>query len=274
MLGLKRWIAVRSVRFLLRLDNRWYALFWQFSSISVCKKWWYRLVEKFCFRLADAAVVATRDDLEYVLERHGVIAEKAYLIPNYIDVARFAPVSERDKDDAADVLLYVGRLEPQKNLHALVEAMAGTRWKLHVYGEGSLRESLETLAADGSVEVRFFGRVSNEELARRMGGYRYFVLPSLYEGLPKALLEAMACGLVCLCTPVAGIRNLVEDGVTAVVTSGTDVLSLRDGLDRLASADWRRISSAARRFIEKHFSLESVAGREAALYGKLKRRME
>src|SRR3972149_402807 len=71
-----------------------------------------------------------------------------------------------------------------------------------------------------AASVRFMGSISNEELPPVLNRYRFFALPSVREGMPKALIEAMACGLVCIGTDVEGINEIIRDGENGFLAGG------------------------------------------------------
>jgi glycosyltransferase involved in cell wall biosynthesis len=221
-----------------------------------------RLVEGVAFRAADQVVV-TSEEAAKLLRADGPIAEKVALSPTYVDVDRF-----RAKEDYAfdEPVIWIGRLEAQKNILNLVRACQNIERPLHLVGVGSLEAEIQALAADGQTEVRLLGRIPNEELADLLRNYSIFALPSLHEGLPKVLIEAMAVGLVCVGSAIPGIVDLIEDGVSGYLIEGFEVEAIAD---RLAAAYAERDAGrgrAARAVIEKTFSLERYVAREAALY--------
>jgi len=93
-----------------------------------------------------------------------------------------------------------------------------------------------------------------------------FVLPSQYEGTPKALLEAMACGLAVVGTNVPGIRELIQDGVNGLLCE-PDVKAISEAIARLLNdAELRaRLGRAARRFVEERYAQSKVVETEARL---------
>ena len=107
-------------------------------------------------------------------------------------------------------ICFVGRLSEQKNLFSLVEATVGTQCTLTIIGSGNQKEDLEKYAKEKGIKAEFIGNIPNNELPKILNQYEIFLLPSLYEGMPKALLEAMACGLPCIGTYVEGIREIIK----------------------------------------------------------------
>ena len=217
--------------------------------------------ERRLLRGADVVVVTTERLKERVRERHGVPAGRIVVIPNYVDTSRFAPPGNGARERGA--LAFVGRLAPEKNLGAVVEALGDLDGaSLTVVGDGPLRAELERRAGEVGADVRFLGRVPNSELPEVLGRAEAFVLPSLYEGHPKAAVEAMACGLPVIGTDVLGVRDVVRDGETGVLC-GTGAADLRGAIERvLGDAGLReRMGRAAHESVAE-LSLERIADRE------------
>ncbi len=112
-------------------------------------------------------------------------------------------------------IVFVGRLVAQKNVESLIDAMQGFDSELTIVGDGPLRADLERRAA--GLRVTFAGVVPNENLPGLLNRHELFVLPSRYEGMPKVLLEAMACGLACVATDIPGNRDLIVDGESGLL---------------------------------------------------------
>ncbi|MBI5794524.1 glycosyltransferase family 4 protein, partial [Candidatus Uhrbacteria bacterium] len=190
---------------IVRAGFQWYS-FARRQGASRLKLAVISLIERLAYTSAHAIIHTTRQDADFVADRYGVDASKLHIIPNWVDTDLFKPM---DIKKVPKTICFVGRLEKQKNLHALVEAMQGLGARLIVYGEGSLRESLEQQARGLHVNVEFRGRIANENLPTALNACEIFILPSLYEGNPKVLLEAMACGLPVIGTNVEGIREII-----------------------------------------------------------------
>jgi glycosyltransferase involved in cell wall biosynthesis len=186
-------------------------------------------IECLAYRSASAIIHTTQQDVDFVASRYGIARDRLSVIPNWVDTELFKPM---DIEKQPRSICFVGRLEPQKNLHALIEALAGLDARLIVYGDGSMRSELEERARELDVYVEFCGRVANEDLPCALNACELFVLPSLYEGHPKVLLEAMACGLPVIGTNVEGIREIIRDGENGVLC-GTDAPSIREAITRL-----------------------------------------
>ncbi len=223
-----------------------------------------RVLEGIAYRASSRVLVSSRDMERHVAGRgHGA---KVLVTPTYVDVATFA--AKTDYDFAAP-LVWVGRLSAAKNLDKLIEACALVGRDLTLIGSGELEAPLRAQAAAAPIRVEFAGRVPNELLAERLREHSVFMLPSFYEGLPKALIEAMACGLVCVASNVSGITDLIADGDTGYLIDGFEAEDIARVLRRVMDEADGDVGRRARAFIERDFGLERYAEREAEVYAGL-----
>jgi glycosyltransferase involved in cell wall biosynthesis len=152
----------------------------------------------------------------------------------------------------------VARLHPpSKGQDILFEVLATARWayrnwRLYLYGEGSMRKSLERLAHRLGLgdRVVFAGHVNVQEI---WASNHVLVMPSRYEGLPLAIVEAMLCGRPVVATNVAGHSEIIEDGVTGFLADAPTVGSMANALERFWVKRWnaREIGAAASKRIRQ-----------------------
>lgn len=197
-------------------------------------------------------------------------------LPNGVDLEAFVPPERLGPLRRA---LCVARLEPQKDLPTLVRALSrlprGSRPSLTLVGEGRSRRALGALAARLGVEADFRGVLPHDALPALYAAHDLFLLPSLEEGQPKALLEAMACGLACIVSDCEGCRALVEDGRSGWIHPRGDAGALAALVGRVRSldaADLFRVRRAARRAVEEGHDLRALVDREVARVRDLARR--
>lgn len=226
-----------------------------------------RALESFVCQRASAVTVTSLHDRDHVVRILGVAASKVALVRNFVDTDLFAP-GDADPGLAGRVI-HVGRLSSQKNLAALIEAANLAGVGIDLYGAGEQREMLASLAHRLGADVRFMGRVAHEQLPGIIRRYRVGALVSLYEGMPKSLLEFMSCGLVCVGTPVRGIDEVLSHGDTGLVAGGTSAPAIADAL-KVAWADGTEgIGVAARARMLREFSVEAVMAAEIGQYREL-----
>lgn len=248
---------------IVRAGFQWYA-FARRQGASPLKLWLISLIEMLSYRSARAIVHTTQQDADFVAKRYRVNTNKLHVIPNYVDTDLFKPIPVEKQ---ARTVCFVGRLEEQKNLLALVEAMRDVDAKLVLYGDGSQRQELEAAASKYGVDVEFRDHIANENLPAALNACEVFVLPSLYEGNPKVLLEAMACGLPVVGTNVEGIAQIIQHEKTGLLCS-TQPDSIRQAINRLLGDHHLRsqLGEAARTSILESSSLTHAIQLEKALY--------
>lgn len=209
----------------------------------------YRWLERLVFPRA-AGVIVTSGEMEALLQSHPDHPRLA-CFPNGVDIERFSPRVGARPTGARRTVVYAGRLEQEKNLARLIDALASIREpaaRLVLLGDGSLREALERRARAAGLEIEFRGVVPHSELPRHFHEADCFALPSLTEGHPKALIEAMACGLPCAASARGGIPTLLEDGVTGLLFDPEDTRDVARTIGRLLgdAALARRLGEQAR----------------------------
>ena len=229
-----------------------------------------RRLERRVFTKADRVSVTTGEMRDAVVERYGVGEARIRVIPNYVDTEAFRPRPRTNGSGGSPRICFVGRLDDQKNPLALVEAVSGLDAELVVVGAGRLQSEVERTAAARGVRLSLPGRLPHAELPELFATCDLFVLPSSYEGHPKALLEAMAAGLPVVGTDVDGIRNLLRDRENGLVT-GTSAAELRKAIRELvdSAALRERLGRAARAFVVENYSLAKIAPLELGIVREL-----
>ncbi len=242
--------------------------------------WQHRLLLPEKLAACRFAVTCTRAGARKLLEAAPAAgAGKVHTIYHGVDLARFSPADRRPRGGEF-TLLSVSKLTRPKGQHLVLEALAilageGHRFRFQIVGDGPARAELEGLARSCGLQdrVSFAGRVYHEELPAHYRRADLFVLPCYREGsyrdnLPNVLLEAMACGLPVISTRMAGIPELVEDGVSGLLVAQRDVAGLTGAIRRLM-ADRElaaRMGEAGRRRVAEHFDQAESVRRLAALY--------
>lgn len=220
-------------------------------------------VEKLAYRNANIAVVASCQDKKYICERHYIGPDKVRVLHNFIDTSVFKQIDCSKYDDR---LIFVGRLNDQKNLFNIIDSVSKNDLELDIYGEGGLKDDLQEHAANIGTDVNFLGIVANSDLPVILNKYRYYILASLYEGMPKTLLEAMACGLVCIGTDVEGINEIIEDGINGYLAADTDSETIVRTIKRVVESVNADVSAKATGTIKKSFSLDTIVSQEKAIF--------
>ncbi len=176
---------------------------------------------------------------------------------------------------SAVVIVSAGRLEDQKGFDLLVEVgvMAkklGHDWRIVVAGKGKLHGHLQQMAAQAGLNDRFILAGFQEDMPGFVSGSDVFVLPSRYEGMPNAALEAMALGRACVVTRVNGAEELIEDGVSGMLVPPDDAEALFDALSTIIADNEarKRMEEAAMRRVSEHFSIRAMIDQLEEIFGR------
>ena len=228
---------------------------------------------RYVSRLADHFVAVSEDTARVAREQEHVPAAKLRVIPNGIDIrsydrdaaARARVRAELGLDDRAILVGSVGRLVPVKNYGLLIDAMApllGDHVHLAIAGGG---EEAEALRAK-SDRVHWLG--VRHDIPALLSAFDVFAMSSHTEGLPLAVIEAMASSLPIACTAVGGLPRVIDSGVTGELVTPGDAVALRACLDRLVRDPARRaqLGAAARGAAVARFSMDRVVDEYLALY--------
>jgi glycosyltransferase involved in cell wall biosynthesis len=237
-------------------------------------------------RAADR-VIAVSDHIASQASELGVDPTRIRVIRSGVDTVRFRPRDSRSArqrlglDDQSRVVLFVGNLEPRKQVDVLLHALTGVRPHvsdvvLLVVGSGQsagLDDQTDTLnmltrelALEGS--VRFLGRVDDQRLLDCYAAADVFALPSSSEAQGIAALEAMAAGLPVVASAVGGLLGTIQDGVSGFLVNSGDPDELAARLVRLFCDDSLRrgMSSNARSAVERDFAWPRAVSATIELY--------
>jgi glycosyltransferase involved in cell wall biosynthesis len=190
-----------------------------------------------------------------------------------VDETLFVPAPH--EDSSATQLVSVGRLNPSKGQGILLLALArlveqGTAFHLHLIGGGEERAHLEQMVAKHGLHeyVTFYGATSHSRTREILAKADIFVLSSFAEGVPVALMEAMAMEIVCVSTYVAGIPELIDPGTEGLLVAPSAVDELSEAIASLIADPVRRrqLAAAGRGKVLRSYNLARNADRLAELY--------
>jgi glycosyltransferase involved in cell wall biosynthesis len=202
--------------------------------------------------------------------------DKLHVVHCGVDLGAVRMRERRDGDRGALEILSVGRLVPVKGHSLLVEALAelrrrGVDARLTIVGDGPRLRELRSLAARLGVDdrVELPGAVGQDAIGGYYARADAFALPSFAEGLPVVLMEAMASGLPVVATHIAGVPELVEDGVAGRLVPPGRADLLAGALERVLTApvdERRAMGRAGRAKVEAEFDIARIAGELRAVF--------
>jgi len=274
------WLAVLAKwlyrkKLVVRCGYEWLK-FLEKQNKPLWKKIVVELIEKIAYQAADKIILSSNQDKKFVVERFKILPSKIEIIPNYIDTELFKPsptirINQPNQHKSAlHRLIFVGRLEEQKNLFNLIKAVAELPIELVIIGTGSLKEKLKKFSKEKKANVEFKENIINEKLPEELNKSEIFILPSFYEGCPKTLLEAMSCGLPCIGANVEGIKEIIQHKENGYLCEPNPE-SIRKAILKVLKdkALQEGISQNARKTILEKFSLEKILEKEVKTYKTL-----
>jgi sugar transferase (PEP-CTERM/EpsH1 system associated) len=206
---------------------------------------------------------------------------KTLMIANGVDTERFRPGPIRSKTDAEPFVIgTVGRIQDVKNQSGLIDAFLllremlpehRQRLRLAIVGNGPLLPMITEKVRTAGLEGTVWLPGSRTDIAELMRGFDLFALPSIAEGTPVTILEAMATGLPVVATRVGGIPEVVDDGVTGLLVPASDARALAEALAAYVRdpALAAHHGAAGRLRVERSNSISAMVAGYARLYDTL-----
>lgn len=220
-----------------------------------------------------SAVVANSNGLRDLAQKFDSRFEIS-VIPNGVDVDTD---NGENREWIPARLLSVGRLVHQKGFDLAMRALAelkDVQWQWMIVGDGPLMHTLKSIADRlGILDcITFTGWQPRDQLMEHYKQANLFVFPSRHEGMPNAVLEAMATGLPIVASRIAGNEELVVDGVTGILVPSENVTSLREALKRLINDPLlrERMGKASSQRVEEFYTWDGTARQYALLLERVK----
>ncbi len=226
--------------------------------------WWLDRLERVALPLAERVIVTTPTLRAHVARFVG--EERIAFIPNGVDLSHFKP--QPHERPAVATALFVGRLTAQKNLPLAVAALGplAERVRLVCVGAGEQEMELLQAAQRAGLSLELVGAVPHEKLPEYHRRADLFVLPSLIEGHPKALVEAMAAGLPCVGADAPGIRDVIVHEQNGLLVA-PEPAAFRAAVERLLDDPQfaRALGERARATAMEKYDLTRLLDREVVL---------
>ena len=231
---------------------------------------WGRALVRWVFSLPQACVVLGRTSADFVVQELKVPPSRVEVVINGVP----EPQRPRRRPGVLRRVLFVGNLSERKGVSTLLQALAqpalaALPLRVHIAGGGDVA-GYQALAARLGLgqRVHFEGWADQDRIATLLSQADALVLPSHDEGLPLAILEALAHGVAVVCTPVGEIPHVLTDGRNACFVEPGKVDSVADGLARVLADDTLRqaLEHNGRALFEQQFSLSHFFGQIAAVH--------
>jgi glycosyltransferase involved in cell wall biosynthesis len=245
-----------------------------------------RIANKLLAKITDRIVAMSESIRQDIITYDNIDPAKVVIIRNGVDTVLFSPEAtpsdlreELGLKDDETVIGFAGRLVPAKGLAHLIGAFDGLRTetgqvKLLIVGCGQLMEPLKKMTHEKGLsnDIIFLGE--RTDIPQLLGVMDIFVMPSIAEGLPNALLEAMAAAKPVVVTSAGGMAEIIQNGINGLVVPVADEAALLKGLKNLVKnrSFAQALGAAARQTIEKAYSIKTTARAWEDLYVGLLRK--
>jgi len=241
---------------------------------------------KWTDRFCNITTIVSKGAAERMIDLKVVSKNKLKVIYNGIDLENFPfrKLEARTKirkelniEENKKILISVGRLHEAKGCPYLIKAMKILKEKyphilLIVLGEGPEGKKIEEQIKELKLEKNILLLGQKENISEYLNASDVFVMPSLWEGLPIALLEAMACGLPVVATRVGGVPEVVEDGKSSFLVELKNPRGLAEKIIKtleMSEEERKKMGEHGRKIVEKKFSIEQMVKEYENLYQEL-----
>ena len=242
--------------------------------LNLAQKVYIYTFGSFIFHKNNRVICLTVKDAEEVI-RYGCPPEKIRIIPNGVNVDVFRPCG----GEVSDLVLWSGRFIQQKGLGYLLKALQiivrkkrYPKIKLIMTGDGPLLPKIYGLAKKYRIteNILFRGMVPREEIPILMNKASIYVLPSLKEGMPYALLEAMACGKAVIGSDISGINGVITHETNGIIVPPRDPEALANAIMLLLEDKNLRMKLGhnARRLMVEKYDLNMTSQKIEKVYGE------
>lgn len=213
----------------------------------------YNIIEKFNVKRAKKVICLGNDTFDYYKKFNDCV-----IIPNGIDTKKFAsPKTKRNK-----VIVSVGRFTEQKQVDKLIMAMDSLPdYKLYIIGLGPLETNIREMCKKRKNCI-FLGYKSQNEIIPYLQKARFTVLPSLFEGLPIVMLEAMSCGVIPIATSVGDIPSVVKNGVNGFLLKDNSPKEIEKTVRNAEKQDLNKLRDRCSDLIVKKYDWDKAIAKE------------
>ncbi|MBN1494084.1 MAG: glycosyltransferase [Candidatus Omnitrophica bacterium] len=239
------------------------------------KRWYHRVIDKILFSLrTDILLANSRGVISYCFEKEGLTLEKIRLVFNAIDVRTRERVKHHSSGNKK-IVITMSRLTDQKGIDSFIKAarLVADKYsnvEFRIYGEGEKkREYQDMVAREGLTDMVLFKE--KDRVHHIMQDADAYLSASRFEGLPNAIMEAMAYGLPVIATNIGGTNELIAHGQTGLLAEKDDCTGLAACVTKILNDDTYadELGSAARAHVNKHFLITDVVKEVEHVYAEV-----
>jgi glycosyltransferase involved in cell wall biosynthesis len=208
------------------------------------------------YRFSDAVVPNSKSQFSYINQHAAFLTKKTQIITNFVDCEEFRPRNIESTDLKTNTFIGVGRIVPQKNIIKLIKALGILKRKnilIKIDWYGNANKEYYDLCLkqikEEEVEDYFAFKKVDKNIKETYGKYEALCLPSIYEGFPNVICEAMSCGLPIICSNVCDNGAIVENGKNGLLFDPDNLNSICDSLSQfvlMSDEEKREISKRNR----------------------------
>lgn len=235
------------------------------SRLSLLVKGYYFFAEQLSYRMCDRALISAEPNKQLLDRHYPFLKDRLITHNNFIDTDLFTKNNSIEK--SIDIV-YVARFNRDKNHELILNAIRNTTHSALFIGQGERLPSIRARAHAMNLRVTFRDSVPNEDLPFHYNTARICAFPSLHEGSPKALLEAMACALPIVALPAPGITNVITNGTNGLIGDETD---FKANVERLLNDQelCDKLGQSARKTVIEAYSFKRILQNEIEIYQNL-----
>ncbi len=239
--------------------------------LEAVQRFYLKTIGRIIFSLAHRIICLTGSDAKEIVSL-GVPRRKIVIIPNGVDIDWYKP---RRKSGKNEIVLWAGRLVPEKGIQHLLKAWSlvikqKPDAKLYLAGTGPLKIKLKVMCKYLGIQnsVKWYGYIPWINMRDFLHCGSIFVFTSTKEGMPFAILEAMASGLCVVATDIPGINSVIRDGYSGILVPTSDVKGLAKALvDLMSNKDLlRSLAKTARREVKREYDWSLIANKLLRIY--------
>ena len=247
---------------------------------SFIKKKTFIFLEKFCARLSSILIPVSTENITKGLKNNIGEKEKYHYIRLGVDINNFKnfnqipSLKQELKLNKYDILITtIGPFKPQKNLPDFIRlannlSKLDNKFKFVIVGDGELRKSFEQMIKYFDIFNNIFLIGWRKDISNILNSSDFFVMTSLWEGLPISTIEALCCGLVPIVNDVDGQREIIKNGINGFLISPYDIEAIQEKILLLTSDNKlkQKMSKNAKNCIDKTFSIDYMIKQHENLY--------